>query len=138
MQTDTRRRGDHFLGRCFLQPGDVVSNAATEQFDVLRQVPEMAGGACPHPGPDVGSVEPHVAGGGRDRPGNEPSERRLAGAGWSDDPEDFAGLQRERNPPQRHAIRAGRHEGHLLDRSSPRGRGSRMPGLAGGLALMCL
>ena len=116
-------------GIAFLQRRDVVLDAAAEQLDVLRQIAEMAVAAGRHPQPDVGAVEPHMAGGRQDRAGDQPAERRLARAGGADDPEDLARIDGKAQPADGRRVHPGGDIGRLLQRAP--GRSAAAAGMAG-------
>ena len=56
---------DHLFGVKLAETGDVLADAAFEQFDVLGQVADMRAEFMPIPGKHIGTVQPDLAVGGR-------------------------------------------------------------------------
>jgi hypothetical protein len=67
------RRRDHGIVRRVGHARDVVTHAAGEQLDILRQVADMPTEVDPPPTMHLGTVEAHMAALGRPDPGEQPA-----------------------------------------------------------------
>ncbi len=88
-------RCDELVAVDGVEAGNVLADGAGEQFDLLRQVAEVAAEIVEVPGEDIGAVDAHVAKAWARGPDEEAAKRRLAGAGRSDNGATRARLEAE-------------------------------------------
>ena len=117
------------VGAARLEAGDIVGDGAVEQIDILRQIADRRAAILGRVLVERRAIERDLAACQRPDAGDRPRQRRLAGAGRSDDGQPVACLERKRNAGDRRRADAGRRDESGLDlQAASRGAGSRVSG----------
>ena len=104
-----------------IEATDVLRHRAREQFDILRQVTDMAAEHVRGPLVERGAVETNLAAGRDPDADQRADQRRLAGTARPNDADAAAGLEHESNVLHDHPLVAGGDHGDRFDRKPLRG-----------------
>ena len=107
-----------------VEAGDVLSDRAIEQLDVLRQIADVAAERFGVPMFERGMVEPHRAAKRGPRADDGAYQRRFARCTRSDDPQAGTRFKCERNVLDQRLLLTGSGDCKTLDGKHCRGRGS--------------
>ena len=113
---------DRFRLRFGIEAADVLRHGAGEQFDILRQIADVAAEHVRRPLVERRAVEPHLAAGRHPDADQRAHQRRLARTARADDADAGAGLDREIDVLHDDALVARRHDADGLDRQPLRRR----------------
>ena len=109
-----------FGRRLGIEPADVLRDRAREQFDILRQIADMAAEHVGRPLIERRAVEPHLAADRLPDADQRAHQRRLARSARPDHAEAVAGLERESDVLDDDPLIARRHDADALDRQPAR------------------
>ena len=117
--------GDHLIRIDLAKAGDVFSDGAVEQFDVLWQITQIRPQFITVDVLDVGPVQPDLAGVQRPDPQNGAGQSGFTGGAGTNDADDLVGFDLQVDPAQRRSLSARRHHHHAFQGQRPSGRRQR-------------
>ncbi|MNM99546.1 hypothetical protein D3C81_1121090 [compost metagenome] len=86
---------NHFLRIDVVKTSDVLGNAASEQFDILRQITDEWPQFVFIPLVNIGIIKPHNTFADRPDTYQQTRQRGLTGSAWPDNPQNVPRLDRE-------------------------------------------
>ncbi len=116
---------DRFRRGVGIETGNIVGDRSGEQFNVLRQIADGPAESVLRPLGRRRAIVSHLASQGTPDAGQPFRDRRLPGAGWSDQADRLSGLKREGDAADDRIARARRGQRQIDDLERLRGRGVR-------------
>src|SRR5258707_6237002 len=104
----------------WIETANILGHAAGEQFDILRQIADIAAEHIGGPLIERRAIDPHLAAERLPYTYQRADQRRLARSAWPYDSQSVSGLERERHILNDDPLIARGHDADTLDRQADR------------------